>query len=75
MDDRIWEPTVFTKDRQRLLDGEIAQAFLERGPGRIGKAAVCKPVLRRVARRDVGGGELRTVDEYSDLAGLAIAGL
>jgi len=30
MDDPIWDPTVFTKNRQRLLDGEIATAFLER---------------------------------------------
>jgi len=27
MDDPIWNPTVFTKNRQRLLEGEIAQAF------------------------------------------------
>ncbi len=27
MDDPIWDATVFTKNRQRLLDGEIAQAF------------------------------------------------
>ena len=30
MDDAIWDPTVFTKNRQRLLDGDIAQAFFER---------------------------------------------
>jgi transposase len=30
MDDAIWDPTVFTKNRQRLLDGEVATAFLER---------------------------------------------
>jgi transposase len=29
-DDRIWDATVFTKNRQRLLDGNIAQAFFER---------------------------------------------
>jgi len=27
MDDPIWDPTVFTKNRQRLLEGEIAEAF------------------------------------------------
>src|SRR4030066_1297327 len=27
MDDPIWDPTVFTKNRQRLLKGQIAQAF------------------------------------------------
>jgi Transposase domain (DUF772) len=30
MDDRIWDPTVFTKNRERLLRGDIAPAFFER---------------------------------------------
>jgi hypothetical protein len=30
MDDSIWDATTFTKNRQRLLDGDIAQAFFER---------------------------------------------
>lgn len=30
MDDRIWDATVFTKNRDRLLEGEIATAFFER---------------------------------------------
>src|SRR5215467_14366548 len=30
MDDPVWDPTVFTKNRQRPLDGEVAMAFLER---------------------------------------------
>ena len=29
-DDRIWDTTVFTKNRQRLLDGDIARRFFER---------------------------------------------
>jgi len=29
MDDPVWVPTVFTKNRDRLLDGNIATAFLE----------------------------------------------
>jgi transposase len=29
MDDRVWSPTTFTKNRDRLLDGDIAQAFFE----------------------------------------------
>src|SRR6516225_11218140 len=29
MDDPIWNPTVFSKNRERLLDGDIAQAFFE----------------------------------------------
>jgi transposase len=30
MDDQIWDPTVFSKNRDRLLEGEIARAFFER---------------------------------------------
>ena len=30
MDDPVWVPTVFTKNRDRLLEGEIAAAFFER---------------------------------------------
>ena len=30
MDDRIWDATVFTKNRERLLRGDIARAFFER---------------------------------------------
>ena len=30
MDDPIWDPTVFTKNRERLLAGDIAQAFFAR---------------------------------------------
>ncbi len=30
MDDRVWDATVFTKNRERLLAGDIAQAFLAR---------------------------------------------
>jgi len=29
MDDRVWAPTVFTKNRDRLLEGEVAEAFFE----------------------------------------------
>ena len=29
-DDRIWDATVFTKNRQRLLAGDVARAFFER---------------------------------------------
>jgi hypothetical protein len=27
LDDAIWDVTVFTKNRERLLDGDIAEAF------------------------------------------------
>jgi len=30
MDDPVWDPTTFTKNRQRLLNGEIAERFFER---------------------------------------------
>ena len=29
MDDAVWDVTVFTKNRDRLLDGDVAQAFFE----------------------------------------------
>src|SRR5438552_7686284 len=29
MDDPIWDVSVFTKNRQRLLDGEVAEAFFD----------------------------------------------
>src|SRR5437870_2743702 len=29
MDDAVWTPTIFTKNRERLLDGDIARAFFE----------------------------------------------
>src|SRR3989475_11377669 len=33
MDDPIWDATVFTKNRERLLRGDIARAFFERVRG------------------------------------------
>ncbi len=30
MDDKVWDPTVFSKNRDRLLQGDIARAFFER---------------------------------------------
>jgi transposase len=29
MDDPVWAPTTFTKNRDRLLDGDIARAFFQ----------------------------------------------
>ncbi len=49
MDDGVWDPTVFTKNRQRLLDGEVAMAFLER-------------VVDQARRRGLLSGEHFTVD-------------
>jgi transposase len=30
MDEEVWDPTVFTKNRERLLEGDIAEEFFER---------------------------------------------
>jgi transposase len=30
MDDPVWSPTVFTKNRERLLEGDVARAFFEK---------------------------------------------
>ena len=49
MDDAIWDPTVFTKNRQRLLDGEVATDFLER-------------VVAQAQHRGLLSGEHFTVD-------------
>src|ERR1700690_4204206 len=49
MDDAIWDATVFTKNRQRLLDGDIAEAFFE-------------AVLKQARRRDLLSDEHFTVD-------------
>ncbi len=49
MDDAVWDPTVFTKNRERLLAGNIAQAFFER-------------VLAQARQRGVLSDEHFTVD-------------
>ena len=38
MDDPVWHPTTFTKNRDRLLDGEVAAAFFD-AAGRQARAA------------------------------------
>lgn len=49
MDDRVWDPTVFTKNRDRLLEGEIAEAFFEK-------------VLKQARSEDLLSDEHFTVD-------------
>ncbi len=49
MDDPVWDPTTFSKNRQRLLDGEIAQHFFAR-------------VLDQARQRDLLSDEHFTVD-------------
>ena len=48
MDDPVWDPTVFTKNRERLRRGDIARAFFERvlaqAPARQGLSAEHFPV-------------------------------
>src|SRR6202167_6249117 len=49
MDDAIWDVTVFTKNRQRLLEGDIAEAFFA-------------AVLKQARQRDLLSDEHFTVD-------------
>ena len=49
MDDSVWDPTVFSKTRQRLLAGAVAQAFFEQ-------------VLAQARERDLLSDEHFTVD-------------
>src|SRR5271166_3678314 len=49
MDDAIWDFTVFSKNRERLLDGEIAEAFFQ-------------AVLQQARERDLLSDEHFTVD-------------
>jgi len=49
MDDPVWDPTVFMKNRQRLLEGKIAQAFF-------------KEVLGLAGEKDLTSDEHFTVD-------------
>jgi len=49
MDDTIWDVTVFTKNRERLLDGDIAEAFFQ-------------AVLQRARERSLLSDEHFTVD-------------
>jgi len=49
MDDPVWDATVFSKNRQRLLEGAIAQAFFEQ-------------VLRLARQQDLLSDEHFTVD-------------
>src|SRR5579862_54161 len=49
MDDAIWVPTVFSKNRDRLLEGAVAQAFFE-------------AVLKQIRQRDWTSDEHFSVD-------------
>src|SRR5713226_4272737 len=49
MDDSVWDVTVFTKNRERLLDGDIAEAFFQ-------------AVLQQARERDLLSDDHFTVD-------------
>src|SRR2546422_2291847 len=49
MDDSVWDVTVFTKNRERLLDGDIAEAFFQ-------------AVLKQARERNLLSDEHFTVD-------------
>jgi transposase len=49
MDDSVWDVTVFTKNRERLLDGDIAGAFF-------------RAVLQQAGERNLISGDHFTVD-------------
>ena len=49
MDDPVWDPTVFSKNRERLLKGAVAQAFFEQ-------------VLKLARQKDLLSDEHFTVD-------------
>jgi transposase len=43
MDEPVWDPTTFTKHRQRLLDGDIPQAFFTRVLAQAGERHLLSP--------------------------------
>ena len=55
MDDAVWAPTTFTKNRDRLLEGDIARAFFE---DVVDASARASPAVGRAfhRRRHVAGG-------------------
>ena len=42
MDDAIWDATMFSKNRERLLDGEVAQAFFDQVLAQARKRGCCR---------------------------------
>ena len=48
MDEEVWVPTVFSKNRDRLLAGDVAEAFFRRGAGRSERLG---PALGRTLHR------------------------
>jgi transposase len=54
MDDPIWDATVFTKNRERLLRGDIARAFFERARAQAEQRGRSENVTDSLVQRDAG---------------------
>ena len=54
IEDAVWDATTFSKNRDRLLDGELAGKFLRRVVAASGQAAAVERSL--LGRRDIVGG-------------------
>lgn len=67
LDNAVWDPTVFTKNRQRLLDREIAPAFLEQ------TALADSPGTTRAATLNRAAGLLNLVLRNEDRAAVVRA--
>ena len=61
MDDRVWAPTTFTKNRDRLLDGDIARAFLKTSSRRPAAGGCYRPSTSRSTERCSKRGPARRV--------------
>ena len=51
MNEEVWHPTVFTKNRDRLLEGEIARSFSSRWWSRRGGRSCCRRSTSRWTAR------------------------
>ena len=51
LDDAVWVPTVFSKNRDRLLEGDLAEAFFDDVVAQAGRPGCCRTsTLRSTAR-------------------------
>ena len=72
MDDAVWSPTTFTKNRDRLLDGEIAAAFFDAIVIHADRSGCCPTSFHRerhVARAWASHKSFRLRDEEPPPAG------
>src|SRR5258705_615630 len=65
MDDAIWDVTVFTKNRERLLDGDIAEAFFQA----VLQQARERSLLSELQRESAGGEPQRPNREHGGVRG------